>query len=152
MVLKLDDGALQTQKPTKVKVDKIDITIDAPKDKIVMNDPTKKVLVTSKVWIKKKAGGSTVTPIEIDVGYKFTPDGGNTTAAKSYSVPGGSALGKTGDPNAVYWEAHPDSPSTSTDGYKTTCKARTVTAAGKDQGVAKIQIQAFPEWGAISTR
>ena len=138
VVLKLDDGALQTQKPTKVEVDKIDITIDAPNDKIVMNDPAKKVLATSKVWIKKKAGGSTVTPIQIDVGYKFTADGGNTNAAQSYLVPGGSTLGKTGDPNALYWEAHTDSPSTSTDGYKTTCKAQTVTAAGANQGVAKV--------------
>ncbi len=129
---------LKDEKKTKVEVEKIEIAVDAPDDKIVLNDPDGRVLVKSKVWIKKKAGGSTVTPIEIDVAHTFTENGGNTAAANSFNYSGAKRLGKKGNPAAIHWEGHADSVSNSTDSYKTKCTARTVTAAGVDQGIAKI--------------
>ena len=131
---------LKDEEETKVEVDRIDLTVDAPNDKINMNVPANKVLVTSKVYIKNKVGGSTVTPIEIDVVYSHTENAGNKTKAQSFQYQAAPAenLGKKGDPNAVFWEGHADSVSSSADGYKTKCKAGTMTAPGADQGAAKV--------------
>jgi len=138
--LALADGSLATTKELKVVVDKIEVTLDAPDNKIGMNDPDEQVLTKAKVFLKDSAGKGVVTPVEMDVTFAFTAGGSNVSAATSFKYATGpdKTLGKTGDASALYWAAHPDSTATSPDGFKTSAKAEVITASGADQGVAKI--------------
>ncbi|HWK03325.1 MAG TPA: hypothetical protein VNS58_06820 [Puia sp.] len=122
-------GGLKDEKQTKVDIDRLDIEVDASGNKIFSNDPDtgikveRKVLVTSKLYIKAKNGGATLTPVELEIFYTCTPNGANTEAVKSY-VDAGKALGKRNDVNALYWEKHPDNEGFSTDGFKLKCSAK----------------------------
>ncbi len=135
--LQLADGSRKGTKPTKVEVDKIELTVDAPGNKLRMNDPVAKKLVKAKVFLKKKDGTGVVTPLGLNVKFTFTPDPGNTTAANSFVYAAPATLGKAGDANAVYWEAHPDSTASSNDSFKTSALALTANAGAK-MGVASI--------------
>ena len=130
------NGRLRDSKDTKVEVEKIELAMVAPNNRIVLNDPDGKVLVTTKVFLTKKAGGGALTPVELEVTYTFTAGGSNTTAAASFVYAAPKTLGKTGDATALYWAAHPNSAATSPDGFKTSALAKTGTAAA--QGLAAI--------------
>lgn len=138
--LALADGSLATTKQLKVVVDKIDIAVDAPDNKVVMNNPVDQVLVQAKVFLKNTAGTGVLTPVEMDVVFTFTPNAGNTAAASSFTYQAAPALtlGKTGDANAVFWAAQPESAATSPDSFKTSASAAVITASGAGQGIAKI--------------
>jgi len=138
--LALADGSLATNKETRVTVDKIELTVDAPDNKVIVNDPALQVLTKAKVFLKNTAGTGVVTPVEMDVKFTFTPNGANTAAAASYQYQAAPALtlGKTGDANALYWAAHPDSAATSADSFKSTADAAVDPAAGAKQGIASI--------------
>jgi hypothetical protein len=134
--LKAPSDGLEDEKQTRVQIYKIEIKIDAPKHKIILNVPETKTLATSKVLIKKKAGGGTVTPIDMEVVFSFTPSAGNVSAGDSFAYNPPKTLGKSGDASAVYWEPHKDHPSQTPDNYNKTCKAAVITT-GTEQGKAK---------------
>lgn len=135
--LQLADGSRKDTKPAKVEVDKIELTVDAPGNKLQMNDPVAKKLVKAKVFIKKKDGTGVVTPLGLNVKFTFTAGAGNTTAANSFVYAAPKTLGKNGDAAALYWEAHPDSTASSGDGFKASVLAMTGNS-GTKEGVAAI--------------
>ena len=135
--LQLADGSRKGTKPTKVEIDKIELTVDGPGNKLRMNDPVAKKLIKAKIFLKKKDGTGVVTPLGFNVKFTFTPDAGNTTAANSFVYAAPATLGKSGDAAALYWEAHPDSTASSADGFKTSALALTANAGAK-MGVAFI--------------
>ena len=137
VVLRAGSG-LRSEGETKVELESIELEVEAPENQVIINDPEEKVLVTTKVLIRTKAGGSAVTPIELEVTYIFMPAGGNINSVQSFAYQGTKRLGKRGDASAIYWEEHSDSKSSSDDGYLTKCGAETISDLGGDYGVAKI--------------
>jgi hypothetical protein len=137
VTLKAPSDGLEDQKQTQVEIYKIEMEIDAPKNKIILNVPETKILVTAKVLIKKKAGGGTVTPIDMYVVFTYIANGANISAKDSFAYNPPQTLGKGGDASAVYWEPHSEHPSTTPDNYNKTCKSQIITAAGPKRGTAK---------------
>ena len=141
----LDAGApARDEKTFRIDVAKIEISHTFPDKRIIMNDPDTKAAIVATVQLKKKDGTGAVTPVPMDVAFSFDdPAPANTAQASSFKYNTGpdKFLGKTGDASAVYWEKHPDSAAASDDGFKTTCRASTITAAGADQGKAKIMFK-----------
>jgi hypothetical protein len=135
--LKAPNDGLEDEKQTRVEIYKIELEITAPKNKIILNVPETKIQVKATVQIKKKAGGGTVTPIDIYVVFTYIANGANTSAANSFAYNPPLTLGKGGDAGAVYWAPHAEHPSTTQDNYNKTCKAEVISAAGAKQGTAK---------------
>jgi hypothetical protein len=135
--LKAPNDGLEDEKQTQVEIYKIELEIAAPKNKIILNVPETEIQVKATVQIKKKAGGGTVTPIDIYVVFTYIANGANTSAANSFAYNPPLTLGKGGDASAVYWAPHAEHPSTTPDNYNKTCKAEVITAAGAKQGTAK---------------
>jgi hypothetical protein len=135
--LKAPNDGLEDEKQTRVEIYKIELEITAPKNKIILNVPETKIQVKATVQIKKKAGGGTVTPIDIYVVFTYIANGANTSAANSFAYNPPLTLGKGGDAGAVYWAPHAEHPSTTPDNYNKTCKAEVISAAGAKQGTAK---------------
>jgi len=130
---------LKEKKPTAVEIDKVEIKIEEDAShRLFMNDPAHKALVESKVLVKKKAGGSAVTPVEFELAYTFTEGASNTAHGSSHAYSGTTKLGKKGDAAAIHWADHADCTSRSTDGYKKKCFAKTIVAAGANQGKSRI--------------
>ena len=136
-------GGLKDEKETKVNIDRLDIIVDASANRIFSNDPAtglrvgRKILVTSKFYIKKKDNSAVLTPIELEVFYTCTPNGANTEAANSYHD-AGRPLGKRNDATALYWERHPDNDGFSTDGFKLKCSAKKqVFNSAAEYGIVK---------------
>lgn len=141
MVVMSNNANIKDVKIVRIEIKEIDLWVDAPKSKIFMNDPARKVNVVSTVRIKKSDGSATVVALPIDVKYTFTvPPPGNTSQANSFKYATGpdKYLGKKDDVNAIFWESPPAITASSTDGYKTNCKIGTITASGADRGKAKV--------------
>lgn len=133
------DATVEDDSTVKVEVKEIALAVTAPDDKLMMNDPDLKVETIATVKIKKTDGTGVLTQVPVDVTFTFTdPAGDNTTKATSFVYQAPKALGKKDDAAAVLFAAHPDSSSSSADGYKTQAKATTIVATGADLGKAKI--------------
>lgn len=137
VTLQRADGTLKTKKPARVEVEKIDLTVDAPDNRFLMNVPAQGFLVTAVVFLRNKIGNGVKAPISTHVRLTFTPGAGNTTGAASFVFEAAKTLGKAGDPNAQFWDAHPSSTANSADGFKTSALAETGTA-GPDLATARI--------------
>jgi hypothetical protein len=141
----LDAGApARDEKPFKIEIAKIEITHTFPDKRLIMNDPEAKAAIVATVQLKKKDGSAAVTPVAMDVTFTFEdPAPANTAQASSFKYKTGpdKFLGKAGDAGAIHWEAHPDSAAASDDGFKTKCRAAVITAAGANQGKAKIMFK-----------
>lgn len=138
-----DDATVKADTSTKVEVKEIALTVDAPDDKLMMNDPNRNVETVATVKLKKSDGTAVLTKVPVDVTFTFTdPAGDNTPKASSfqYAAPS-SYLGKAGDATAVHFASHPDSTASSPDGYKTKGVATTNVNDGANLGKAKINFK-----------
>lgn len=128
----------KASKSFKVEVAEITFTVvNAPKERLLMNDPAQKFEVSALVKLKKTDGTATVTPLPLKVAFSLKP-GSNATKAKSFEYTAGSFLGKGADPAAIHWEAHATCTATSSDGFKQQCGVEVQTAGGASQGEAKV--------------
>ena len=129
--------------PRQVAVEIAECTVEIAgldaNSRLVVNDPELDVEVCATVWYKKSDGSKAAAGVPADVLFGFSdPNPANLAAASSYQHSAGKHLGKGGDPNAVYWKAHPSFPANSADGFKTECSVAVATAAGStDIGKAK---------------
>ncbi|MFN0101338.1 MAG: peptidoglycan-binding protein [Bryobacteraceae bacterium] len=135
--LQLADGRFKGVKPTQVSVEKLELRLDAAGGKFIMNDPEKKILVSATVLIRNKTGNPVKAPIAIPVDFTFAANAGNATPAGSFSHAAGKNLGKAGDPTAFFWEAHPASAATSSDGFTSKVKVETGTS-GANLAIANV--------------
>lgn len=115
-------------------------------DSIMMNTPGSNLDLAATVIIKDSNNVDRRIKTAIDVHYSFEADANNTASASSYEYSPGQRLGKKDDAAAVYWERdaahHPDAAHTQSDnGYRTTCRVKTLTADGSDQGKAFIKFK-----------
>lgn len=124
---------------TKIEVVQVQTTIDAPGNRIYMNDPDHKVLVTALVTFKETTAADGLDCLP-KVVFSFADPGNNNTAkADSYEYAPGKSLGKTADPAAVYWEGFAGYAATSADAWHATAAVTTKPVPGKaDQVEAKV--------------
>jgi len=137
------NSKINDKRKVRVEIKEIYLWIDSSHNKLIMDNPERKVGVVTTVHIKKSDGSGSATAIPIDVVYSFTIGANNTLKADSFNYKPGDAtkyLGKKGDPNAIYWENHAECTSTSSDSYKNTCKVTTKIST-PDLGKAKIWIK-----------
>ncbi|MEP0828843.1 MAG: hypothetical protein HRF51_10015 [bacterium] len=133
----------------EVKVDSITLwhrTNPYVADSIMMNNPNSTLDVAATVFIKDSNNVNRRIKTPVDVHFSFEEDANNTAKTSSYEYSPGHRLGKKGDAAEVYWERnatyHPDAAHTNSDnGYRTTCRVRTLTADGGDQGKAFIKFK-----------
>jgi len=131
-------STLKSEKDFNIEIERIDLDVESDGDKLFINIPESDKLVKSSVLIKKKDGSGVNTPIELECVYTFTRGSGTVNETDSFEYDTGKRLGKENNAAAVYWKDHPDNDSSSTDTYKTKCKAKTITASNTDMGLAKI--------------
>ncbi len=115
-------------------------------DSIIMNTPDGNLDVAATVVIKDSNNVNRRIKTAVNVHFSFEEDANNTASASSYQYSAGHRLGKKGDAAAIYWERdaghHPDAAHTASDnGYRTTCRVKTLTADGGDQGKAFIKFK-----------
>ncbi|MBA3549333.1 MAG: hypothetical protein H0T76_22905, partial [Nannocystis sp.] len=133
-----DDNNVMDKKEVKVELKEVSVTVVAPDNKLLMNDLNAKFEVVALVKIKKTDGSGVATRAPVDVTFTDPPEN-NTPFRDSFKhAEPDKYLGKTGDPDAVYFEAHASSAASSPDAYKQSIKATTIVAAGAEQGKAKI--------------
>ena len=131
---------IKDERKVKVEIEDL-IWKEIPENKLYMNDPERKIEMETTVRIKNSKGAGVVTAIPMEVTFTYAdPAPENTKQSDSYKYQTAPEkyLGKKDAPNAIYWEAHPDCPTSSPDGYKTKCKVGVMTADGANQGKAKV--------------
>lgn len=118
----------------------IEIATTAPAtDRLNMNRPTDAFDVTATVKVKRKNNTGVVTTCPVDLVFScIDPSGANATAAATFTPTGGSPLGKVGSATATRFRAKAGWPATSPDSYRATAKVPVLTAAGANQGIAKV--------------
>jgi len=126
-----------------ITIGRIRLWIDAyaTGNRLGMNDPDHKAAVVATVYLKNIAGQNVRTCVPMDVSFSFEdPDPPNTEKNHSFRYQSAPArhLGKGGDNTAVYWEADGHWTTTSSDGFKTTCKVSVNTGPGTALGKAKV--------------
>ncbi|MCJ7604148.1 MAG: hypothetical protein MUO63_21945 [Desulfobulbaceae bacterium] len=123
----------------KYKLIDLTLTVDAPNDKFIMNDPEKKFAALATVTYAKSADPKDLDTLPTKVKFFFTdPSSDNTTKTDSYEYTAGKFLGKKGDAAAVLWEAHADNAATSDDSYKQTAKVTTTNIEAQKKMTAKV--------------
>ena len=115
-------------------------------DSILMNNPDNTLDVAASVIIKDSNNVSRRIKTPVDVHFSFEEDANNTLKTASYQFSGTRRLGKKGDAAEVYWERnathHPDAAHTNSDNsYRTTCRVKTISTDGGDQGKAFIKFK-----------
>jgi len=126
---------------SKFEIVSVKATIAAPDNRVYMNIPANKVLVTALVTYKESTAVDALDTLP-GVVFSFNdPAPPNTAAIDSHLYDGSHRLGKCADPAAVYWEAHAEHPASSTNSYKASAKAATKPIAGKLQVEAKIWLK-----------
>ncbi len=115
-------------------------------DSIIMNTPGSNLDLAAAVVIKDSNNVNRPIKTAVNVHFSFEADANNTASASSYEYSAGHRLGKKGDAAAIFWERdaahHPDAAHTASDnGYHTTCRVKTLTADGGDQGKAFIKFK-----------
>lgn len=149
VVIEHASGLSQTR-DVKVEVDSITIqNQDGPK--VVMNNPNHKFVSAATVMLKKTDGTGVACGVPCKVEFSYAdPPPDNTDKVSSFSTRGGVQVGtattragvklgkRAAPPSEIFWEAHADSTAASPDGYKEKCKVDVITAAGADQGKAKV--------------
>lgn len=141
--------ALTRTRTVEVKVHSISLwhrTNSFVTDSIIMNNPTNMLDLAATIFIKDSNNVNRRIKTPVDVHFSFEEDANNTAKTSSYEYSPGHRLGKKGDAAEVYWERnatyHPDAAHTNSDnGYRTTCRVRTLTADGGDQGKAFIKFK-----------
>jgi hypothetical protein len=149
ITLQLASG-LSQERDVKVEISTIAI-LNQDSPKIVMNDPAHKFASIATVMLKKTDGNDVACAIPCKVEFSYLdPAPDNTAKASSFSTRGGVHVGtvttsagvnlgkRAAPPSEVFWEAHADCTAASSDGYKEKCKVDVITAAGTDQGKAKV--------------
>lgn len=135
----VSDAGLVAKKQVKVEIAELSVEVKGlnANDRVIMNDPTVRLEVAAVVKLKKTDGTGVATPVVLPVKLTFVDHGAaNTTKVGSFEYQIGRFLGRGGDAAAVHWQAHADSPASSSDGYKTDCSAKT-RALGPELGAAK---------------
>jgi len=128
VILKVGN-AITREKTVKVQVDALYLWVrpmSGVRNSILVNEGGGKVDVIASVMVRSSNGTRRRIKTPIDVKYSFTAGGANIRANQSYAYSGANRLGKRGNADAVFWEAHPHSTASSDDHWKQTCKARTV--------------------------
>jgi hypothetical protein len=118
----------------------VDLTLwaDAPDDKLVMNNPDRKVEVRSVMTYRKSSDPKDLDSLPKHVILSFSdPVPDNTKKVDSYKY-NTKHLGKKDDAKAKYWEAHPEHSASSNDGYKQTCKVSFQTLQKDKKESAKV--------------
>lgn len=141
--------AITRTRTLEVKVQEIQLwnrTNTFVTDSIIMNTPDGNLDLAATVIIKDSNNVNRRIKTAVDVHFSFEEDANNTAGASSYEYSAGHRLGKKGDAAAIYWERdaghHPDAAHTASDnGYQTTCRVKTLTADGGDQGKAFIKFK-----------
>lgn len=140
--LTLPGGSPEKQEATfKVEVAEVGLTVaDSAEKRLMMNDPEHRFELVALVKLKKIDGSGVITQVPVGVTFRFTDPGASNTAKvdsfQHVKAPD-KYLGKKSDAVAVHFAAHAASASTSSDGYRTQCRAAAVGAVGADQGKAK---------------
>ena len=109
-------------------------------NQLIENAPGKEMTINATVYLKKSDGSKAVSQIPIEVDFSFAdPAPANRSESDSFEYASGNFLGKAGNASSIYWKNHPDCTSSSTDGYKTRCKVKTINTSGSpDLGKAKV--------------
>ena len=122
----------------KYKIIDLTLWVDAPDDKLIMNDPDRKVEVRAVVTYTKSSDPNDLDSLPDDVTFSFSdPASDNTKKVDSYKY-NTKYLGKKDDATAKYWEGHPEHSASSDDGYKQKCKASLKTLEKDKKKIAKV--------------
>lgn len=139
---KAGSGKKPCQQTKKCKIVKIETTINAAGNRIYMNDPNTKVLVTAVVTYQEVESeeGDDCCP---KVVFSFEdPAPANTSKDDSFEYQTGKFLGKRGDASAIYWEAHAEHAATSADSFNATTKVESKPLTGKANNlIAKVWLK-----------
>ena len=111
----------------KYEVIKVEVEVATDSNKVIMNDPEEKCLVTALVTYKRSNAADALDSLPDKVVFTFTdPDGNNTDKASSFNYTGAKHLGKKSDASAIYWLAQSGYSAASDDSFKgnakVTCK------------------------------
>jgi hypothetical protein len=122
----------------KFKVIDLKLTVDAPNDKLFMNDPEHKVEVSAVMTYKKSSNPNDLDSLPEHVMFSFSdPAPDNTKKIDSYKY-NAKYLGKKDDANAKYWESHSECSASSDDSFKTKCKVKMKTLEANKKEIAKV--------------
>jgi len=115
----------------KIKIIKIDISVDAPDNKCIMNDPAHKIIITAQVTYEESNSEDAIDSLPSSINFTFIDPGlSNTEKRNSYEYSTTNYLGKRNNPNSIFWEAHPDHRATSADTFKTKASAELKVSDG----------------------
>lgn len=122
----------------KYEVTKIEVQVTTQSNKVIMNDPEAKCLVTALVTYKRSNAEGALDSLPDKVVFTFTdPDGNNTDKPSSFNYTGSKHLGKKADASATYWVAQSGYSAASDDSFnsnaKVTCKDVTPNEAMQAQ-------------------
>jgi hypothetical protein len=123
----------------KYKLISLTLTVDAPNDKFMMNNPEQKFEVRATVTYVETTAPGDLDALPTTVKFSFTdPAPDNTKKSDSFEYTAGKFLGKKDDASAVFWEAHSDNAATSDDGFKQTTKVTTTNVDAAKTMTAKV--------------
>jgi len=136
--------AITRRREVRVEVKQVNVwTRQYPR--IYMNTPEEGMDCAATILIRRTNGTGARTPIPIFVTWSFDAHRNNLvkTSSFEYRSAGHLRLGKKGDANAVFWEAHPHcrGNTSSADSYHQTCRAQTVTTAGANMGKSFVKFK-----------
>lgn len=123
----------------RYKLIDLTLTVDAPNDKFIMNNPERKFEVLATVTYVKTADPKDLDALPTKVRFSFTdPAPDDARKVDSFEYTAGKFLGKKDDASAVFWNAHAANAATSGDSYKQTAKVTAKNVEVDKKMTAKI--------------
>ncbi|RZB33587.1 MAG: hypothetical protein SRB2_03933 [Desulfobacteraceae bacterium Eth-SRB2] len=133
------DRVVQPCPRNKYKLIALTLTVAAPNNKFLMNNPEQKFEALASVTYIKTADANDLAALPTMVKFSFTdPSTNNMTKVASHQYTAGKYLGKRSDPSAILWEAHAANSATSDDAFKQTVKVTATDIPLQHKMTAKV--------------
>ena len=121
----------------KIEVVSVKVEIDAPEDRVIMNDPEERALVSATVTYRISTAADALDDLP-KVRFTFSDPAPNNTAKTDSYKYNAKHLGKRNDAAAVYWAAHDEFDTSSSNSYKTSAKVTARPLEGEHKALARI--------------
>lgn len=124
----------------KIEIVNVEVEIDAPDNRVIMNDPENRALVSATVTYRSSTAEDALDDLP-KVRFTFSDPAPDNTAKLGSHRYSSKYLGKRSDAAAVYWAAHDEYSTSSPDSYNASAKVIARPLSGEHKALARVWIK-----------